>query len=57
MEHSMSREGFERLTKFMDFIESCPQNEKPEWLKNFEHYMKTGNHLQSSMQDKSKKEK
>lgn len=57
MEHSMSREGFERLTKFMDFIESCPQNEKPEWLKNFEHYKKTGKRLQCCMQDKSKKKK
>lgn len=52
MEHSMSREGFERLTKFMDFIEACPHDEKPAWLKNFEHYMKTGKRLRCGMKDK-----
>jgi len=42
MEHSMSREGFERLSKFMDFVDSCPEIERPEWLVNFYRYLKTG---------------
>ena len=35
MEHSMSEEGFEKLTKFMVFVETCQEGEQPEWLKNF----------------------
>jgi DtxR family transcriptional regulator, Mn-dependent transcriptional regulator len=47
MEHSMSKEGFERMSKFIDFIKACPQNEKPEWLKNFDYYLKTGKRVRS----------
>lgn len=46
MEHSMSKEGFERLAKFIDFVAACPENEKPEWLRNLDHYMKTGERVQ-----------
>lgn len=42
MEHSMSNETFEKFTKFMEFVETCPEKERPVWLKNFDHYIKTG---------------
>jgi DtxR family transcriptional regulator, Mn-dependent transcriptional regulator len=57
MEHSMSREGFERMSKFIDFIKACPQNEKPGWLKNFDYYMKTGKRMRCSMRNKPQKKK
>jgi DtxR family transcriptional regulator, Mn-dependent transcriptional regulator len=55
MEHSMSREGFDRLSRFIDFIEACPQNEQPEWLKNFDNYVKTGKRMRSCKRNKSLK--
>jgi len=42
MEHSISNDTFEMLTKFMEFIETCPEKRRPEWLKNFDLYVKTG---------------
>jgi DtxR family Mn-dependent transcriptional regulator len=42
MEHSISKEGFQRLLKLMDFIAGCCKNDKPDWLKRFHLYAKTG---------------
>ena len=42
MEHSISPQTFERLTKFMEFIETSPVNDRPQWLKGFDYYLKTG---------------
>ena len=42
MEHSISPQTFEKLTKFMEFIETSPMKGKPEWLKGFNYYLKTG---------------
>jgi DtxR family Mn-dependent transcriptional regulator len=42
LEHSMSPETMEKLTKFIDFVESCPEQEEPEWLRNFYYFMETG---------------
>ncbi len=42
MEHSISPQTFEKLTKFMEFIETSPIAGKPEWLKGFDYYFKTG---------------
>ena len=42
MEHSISPQTFVKLTKFMEFIESSPVKGKPEWLKGFDYYFKTG---------------
>ena len=42
LEHSISSKTFERLTKFVDFVDNCPKGNKPGWLKNFEYYVKTG---------------
>ncbi len=42
MEHSISAQTFEKLTKFVKFIEDSPVNGKPEWLKGFNYYLETG---------------
>ena len=42
IEHSISSETFMRLTKFFQFIDKGYNGEKPKLLKNFEHYLNTG---------------
>ena len=42
MEHSISPHSFEKLTKFIEFVEESPDNTKPEWLKGLDYYLKTG---------------
>lgn len=42
MEHSVSPETLRKITKFMEFVKTCPQGDKPDWLKSFERYFKTG---------------
>lgn len=42
LEHAISPETYEKLTKFIEFIDTCPENEIPEWLNNFYHFMETG---------------
>lgn len=42
MEHSISPQTFQRLTKFMEFIETSAVSGRPEWLRGFDHYLKTG---------------
>jgi DtxR family Mn-dependent transcriptional regulator len=42
MEHSMSHKTSERLAKFIEFVETCPDGNKPDWLRGFGHYFKTG---------------
>jgi DtxR family Mn-dependent transcriptional regulator len=42
LEHSISTETIEKLTKFVEFVEACPEQDTPEWLHNFYHYMQTG---------------
>lgn len=42
MEHSVSPQTFEKLTKFIEFVESCPEHGRPDWLKSFVYYSKTG---------------
>jgi len=52
MEHSMSREGFERMSKFMEFVDACPQREQPEWLQRFSRYAKTGDRRKNNVEHK-----
>ncbi len=40
MEHSVSHQTLERITKFIKFVETCPHNDRPDWLKNFDSYFK-----------------
>jgi DtxR family Mn-dependent transcriptional regulator len=42
IEHALSPQTFQMLTKFMEFVETCPDGNRPEWLKSFEFYNKTG---------------
>jgi DtxR family Mn-dependent transcriptional regulator len=42
IEHAISPETFERFTKFIEFVETCPEQDTPVWLSNFYHFMKTG---------------
>jgi len=41
MEHSISSVSLQRLAKFMEFVEACPQSE-PSWLKNYSYYLEHG---------------
>ncbi len=41
MEHHLSEEAYERLLKFIEFMEGCP-NGLPSWLEGFHYYLKWG---------------
>ena len=41
LEHAISSETFEKITKFIEFVETCPESETPEWLENFYYFMET----------------
>lgn len=41
MEHVVSPATFERLTKFVEFVLTCPRG-KPEWLEGFAYYARHG---------------
>lgn len=41
IEHYLNQQTFERLVKFLEFIETCP-NQIPYWLKSFHYYVKKG---------------
>ena len=45
MEHSVSGETLEKMTKFVEFVRTCPEKGIPDWLKSFGHYFKTGKRL------------
>ena len=40
-EHYISKETLDRMTKFVEFIETCPEGE-PLWLHSFYHFYKYG---------------
>jgi len=39
IEHYLSKETLERIIKFINFVETCPQG-VPEWLNNFYYFVK-----------------
>ena len=45
LEHSISAATLEKLTQFVAFVETCPERDRPDWLKSFDHYFKTGKRL------------
>lgn len=45
MEHAISPQTFDRLTKFVEYVKGCPEGGRPEWLKGFEHYYQTGKRI------------
>ncbi|MBD3426790.1 MAG: MarR family transcriptional regulator [Candidatus Omnitrophica bacterium] len=57
IEHHISPETFERLTKFVEFVKGCPDGDKPEWLKGFDHYHRTGKRLECKTRKRTKKRK
>ena len=42
MEHILSQESLKKITKFIEFVATCPEHDRPDWLKSFDHYFKTG---------------
>ena len=57
MEHAISSKTFERLTKFIQFVETGLNGESPQWLKSFKHYLKTGRKLNCRMRQGVSKKK
>ena len=51
MEHSVSPSTLEKLTKFIGFVETCPAHDRPDWLKSFDHYFKTGRRLRCKVRE------
>ena len=49
MEHVISSKTFDRLTKFIRFVETGLNGGRPQWLKSFRHYLKTGRKLNCKM--------
>ena len=54
MEHSTSPESMAKLTKFIEFMENCPEEGRPTWLKNFDYYARTGKHLKCQKESSKK---
>jgi DtxR family transcriptional regulator, Mn-dependent transcriptional regulator len=42
IEHVISPVTNERLRKFIEFVDTCPTGEKPEWLETLYYYFKKG---------------
>ncbi len=42
IEHSISPQTLKKITKFIKFVETCPGQDRPDWLKSFDYYFKTG---------------
>ena len=42
MEHTISPETFERLTKFIEFVKTCPVGDRSDERRDFDRYFKTG---------------
>ena len=57
MEHSISPQTFQKLTKFIEFVETCPDHDRPDWLKSFDHYFKTGKRLRCKVRQIKQKSK
>jgi len=57
MEHAISLKTFSRLTKFIRFVETGLDGGRPQWLKSFKHYLKTGKKLNCKMRQATLKKK
>jgi DtxR family transcriptional regulator, Mn-dependent transcriptional regulator len=49
MEHALSPQTFRKLTKFIEFVETSPDSQRPDWLKGLDHYFKTGKHIKCKL--------
>ena len=45
IEHVISPETLEKITKFVEFVETFPEHVRPDWLKSFNYFIETGNRL------------
>ncbi|MCK4822380.1 metal-dependent transcriptional regulator [bacterium] len=57
MEHAISSKTFNRLTKFIRFVETGLNGERPQWLKSFKHYLKTGKKPRCKMRQLAEKKR
>jgi len=57
MEHAISPPTFQKLTKFIEFVATCPGSARPDWLKSFDNYFKTGKRLQCKIRKIKEKRK
>ena len=57
MEHAISLQTFNKLTKFIQFVEIGLNGDKPEWLKGFKHYLKTGKKPRCKMRQLAEKKR
>jgi DtxR family Mn-dependent transcriptional regulator len=55
IEHAISPITFERLAKFIRFVETGLDGESPQWLKSFKYYLRTGKKLKCGMRRIAKK--
>lgn len=46
IEHYIDRKTMDRLVKFIEFIETCPEGE-PQWLSSLHYFLKTGKRPES----------
>lgn len=53
IEHYISEETLDRMIKFINFIDTCPEGH-PRWLKNYNYFAKYGKHPTSSVDDDDK---
>ena len=42
MERAISPQTFKKLNKFIQFVETCPDHDRPDWLRSFDYFFKTG---------------
>ncbi len=52
LEHAVGPETMERLTKFIEFIETCPEQDIPPWLQSFYTYLETGKRTACARREK-----
>ncbi len=57
MEHTLSSKTFHKLTKFIEFVETCLDGQRPDWLKSFDYYFKTGKRRKCKMRQIKQKVK
>jgi DtxR family Mn-dependent transcriptional regulator len=55
MEHSISPETSEKLIKFIEFVETCPESDGPRWLKSYGYYSETGKRPKCVIRKETKK--
>ncbi len=57
IEHTLSPQTFQKLTKFMEFVETCPDGQRPDWLKSFDYYFKTGRRRKCKIREMKQRSK